>query len=68
MAEPKKQRSKIRADRYEYTVVFEQDPEGGYIVTVPALDGIATQGETLEEARAMAAEMVQGLLECTARD
>lgn len=33
-----------------YTVIYEEDPEGGYIVSVPALPGCHTQGETIEEA------------------
>lgn len=49
--------------QYAYTVLFEPDPEeGGYVATVPAL-GIATQGETLEEARRMAQEAISGYLE-----
>ena len=44
---------------YEYSILLEPDPEGGYTVTVPLLPGIATQGETLEEAIAMAKEAIQ---------
>jgi antitoxin HicB len=32
-------------------------------VKVPALNGIATQGETLEEARAMAEDLIRGYLQ-----
>jgi len=33
-----------------YTVVLDPDPEeGGYTVTVPALPGVVTQGETVEQ-------------------
>jgi predicted RNase H-like HicB family nuclease len=32
--------------------------EGGYTVTVPALPGIVTQGETMEEAIAMAKDAI----------
>src|SRR5881398_2146021 len=40
---------------YRYTILLHPDPdEGGYTVTVPALPGVVTQGETLEEAIAMA--------------
>jgi len=36
---------------YTYTIILEPDPdEGGYTVTVPALPGCVTQGETIEEA------------------
>ena len=34
-----------------YTVLLQPDPEeGGYTVTVPALPGCVTEGDTLEEA------------------
>lgn len=49
---------------YRYTVVFEPAEEGGYVVHVPALNSLATQGETLEEAREMAREAIEGYLEC----
>jgi predicted RNase H-like HicB family nuclease len=35
---------------YNYTVIFEEEPEGGYHVYCPALRGCHTQGETHEEA------------------
>lgn len=67
MPKPKQSKSKrpspIRAALYEYTVVFEPAEEGGFVVKVPALHGIATQGETLPEARAMAADLIRGYLE-----
>ncbi len=34
-----------------YTAVFEPAKEGGYVVSVPALPGCITQGETFEEAK-----------------
>ena len=33
-----------------YTVVLQQEPDGGYLVSVPAMPGCVTQGETREEA------------------
>ena len=48
---------------YCYTVLFEPAEEGGYVVTCPALPGVVTQGETLEEARAMAEDAIRGYLE-----
>ena len=53
---------------YRYTVIFEPAEEGGYVVHVPALDGAATQGETLEEAREMAKDLIAGYLESLAND
>ncbi|MDO8671691.1 MAG: type II toxin-antitoxin system HicB family antitoxin [Dehalococcoidia bacterium] len=53
---------------YRYTITLHLEPEeGGYSVTVPALPGCLAQGETLEEAIAMAKEAIavhiQGLIE-----
>jgi predicted RNase H-like HicB family nuclease len=45
---------------YQYTVILYPEPdEGGYSVTVPALPGCVTQGETLEEAIAMAKDAIR---------
>jgi antitoxin HicB len=49
---------------YRYTVIFEPAEEGGYVVHVPALNDLATQGETLEEARDMARDAIEGYIEC----
>ena len=46
-----------------YTVYFKPDEDGGYVVTVPALPGLVTFGETLEEAKKMATEAIIGHLE-----
>jgi antitoxin HicB len=48
---------------YQYTAVFEPAEEGGYTVTVPALPGLVTEGDTLEEARAMVKDAIRGYLE-----
>lgn len=34
----------------KFNVILEPAVEGGYVVTVPALDGCFTQGETIEDA------------------
>ena len=46
----------------EYTVVFEPAEEGGYVAYVPALPGCVTQGDTFEEAVAMAKDAIEGYL------
>jgi len=46
-----------------YTFLFNPEPEGGYTVTCPALPGLVTHGETLEEAREMARDAMNGLIE-----
>lgn len=46
-----------------YTFVFNPEPEGGYTVTCPALPGLVTYGETLDEARRIAFDAMDGLIE-----
>lgn len=41
-----------------YTIVLEPAEEGGYNVVVPALPGCLTQGDTYEEAVAMAHDAI----------
>ncbi len=61
-------REPVAAREYTYTAEFEPAEEGGFVVTVPALPGVVTQGETLEEARAMVADAIQGFLESLRKD
>ncbi len=42
-----------------YTVLFEPLEDGGYMVVVPALPGVITCGETLDQARTMAADAIK---------
>lgn len=51
------------AKRCAYTVHIEPAEGGGYVVTVPALPGCVTQGETYAEAVAMAQEVIEGFIE-----
>jgi len=44
---------------YTYTVHLEPAPEGGYVVRVPALPAIVTEGDTYEEALAMARDAIR---------
>jgi predicted RNase H-like HicB family nuclease len=53
---------------YRYTVFFEPAEEGGYVVTCPALPGMVTEGDTFEDARAMAADAIRGYLESLVKD
>jgi antitoxin HicB len=64
-----KRQEPITTTEYTYAVVFEPDPEaGGYVVTCPALPGLVTEGDTLEEARAMAADAIRAYLESLRAD
>jgi len=54
---------------YRYTIILHPDPEeGGYTVTVPALPGCVTQGESLEEAIAMAKDAIRLYVESLRAD
>jgi antitoxin HicB len=46
-----------------YNVILTPDETGGYVVTCPALPGLVTEGDTLEEAREMAADAIRCYLE-----
>ena len=54
---------------YQYTIILHPDAEqGGYTVTVPCLPGCVTEGDTLEEAIAMAKEAIQLYIESLIAD
>jgi predicted RNase H-like HicB family nuclease len=52
----------------EYEIVLQPEPEGGFSVFVPELPSVATQGETVEEATAMAKEAIEAYLEVIQED
>jgi len=43
--------------------VLESQPEGGYVVYIPALPGLATEGATREEAIAMLSDALPAYLQ-----
>jgi predicted RNase H-like HicB family nuclease len=47
----------------QFEVVLMPQPEGGYVVSVPELPGVVTEGETRDEALAMAKDAIEGYLE-----
>ena len=46
-------------NKYQFTVIIERQPEGEYLVSVPALPGCYTEGRILEEAHEMAADAIR---------
>jgi antitoxin HicB len=48
---------------HTYTVILEPAEEGGFVVHVPALPEVVTEGETEAEALAMAKEAIELALE-----
>ena len=51
-----------------YTFVFDPDPDGGYVVTCPALPGLVTHGLTMDEARRMALDAADGYISVLVED
>lgn len=49
-----------------YTILLVHDPEGGYVVRVPALRGCVTEGDSLPEALENAREAIAVYLESCA--
>lgn len=46
-----------------FTAILEQEPDGGFVVSVPALPGCISQGDTREEALANIRQAIQLYLE-----
>ena len=59
---------KKRENILRYDVVFEEQPEGGFTVTVPALPGCISEGDTFEEAKKNIMEAMELYLEDLAVD
>jgi len=59
----RRRKEPITTAEYTYSAVFEPTEEGGFVVSLPAFPGLMTQGETLDEARAMAVDLLKGYLE-----
>ncbi len=57
-----KKQAPIQIGEYSFTVLVEPNEPDGYLVTCPALPGIVTEGDTLEEAFAMAKDAIEGYL------
>ena len=53
---------------YTFTMLFEPAEEGGFVVTCPALPGLVTEGDTMEEARNMAEDALRLYLETLIED
>lgn len=56
-------KGKISQSILRYVAIFEPAEEGGYVVTVPKLPGLVTEGDTFEEAMTMAQDAIKGYIE-----
>lgn len=52
----------VKATVHRYSVLFEPALEGGYTVTVPALPGVITEGDSIAQARDRVREAIAGYL------
>ncbi len=50
-------------ETFEPTAVYRKETEGGYYVFCPQVNGAFSEGDTLEEARAMIKEALEGIVE-----
>lgn len=48
---------------FQYTVILEREPDGGYHVFCPALKGCPSQGDTLDQAQQNIEEAIAAYLE-----
>ena len=52
----------------KYDVIFEEQPDGGFTVTVPSLTGCISEGDTFEEAKENIEDAIKLYLEDLADD
>ncbi len=46
----------------QFNVIFKAEPEGGFTALVPSLPGCITYGRTLQEAKKMVANAINGYI------
>ncbi len=60
--------SKIYSTILRFPIVLQEEPEGGFTVTVPSLPGCITFGKNLAEAKKMVKEAIELYLEDMSAD
>jgi len=63
-----KKQAPIQVGDYSFTILVEPNDPDGYLVTCPALPGLVTQGDTLDEAYEMAQDAIQLYVESLIED
>ena len=53
----------VEVNSMGYTVILEQEPDGGYVVHAPVLPGCVSQGDTRDEALANIREAMELYIE-----
>ena len=49
----------LKTKLLKYTVIYTQEPEGGFTAVVPSLPGCVTYGENLNEAKEMTMDAIK---------
>ena len=55
--------SPVMPELHDFEYVLERQPDGGYLIHVPELPGLATEGSTREEAIAMLRDALPAYLQ-----
>jgi len=63
-----KKKAPVQVGDYSFTILIEPNDPDGYLVTCPALPGLVTQGDTLDEAYEMAQDAIQIYVESLIED
>jgi predicted RNase H-like HicB family nuclease len=63
-----KKQAPVQVGDYSFTILVEPNDPDGYLVTCPALPGLVTQGDTLDEAYEMAHDAIQAYIESLIAD
>jgi predicted RNase H-like HicB family nuclease len=58
-----KKQTPIQVGEYSFTIIVDPNEPDGYLVTCPALPGLVTEGDTLDEAYTMAQDAIHVYLE-----
>jgi antitoxin HicB len=56
------------SERFDYPIDVVQDPDGGFVVTLPDFEEGVTQGETMEEVLAQASDLLDEVVACRMED
>ncbi len=53
----------LKSRALKYTVIYLEEPEGGFTIIVPSLPGCVTYGKNIDEAKKMAEDAIRVYLE-----
>jgi antitoxin HicB len=53
----------MKTSRRQIHIIFRPEPEGGYTASVPAMPGCVTYGRSLEEAKELVKDAINGYIQ-----